>query len=179
MGHPRVRTERYTADYLTWPEDTRYELIDGVAYALAPAPTRSHQLVVVELGRQIANALKGGACQTFVAPFDVRLPKAGEADASLDMVLQPDVRVVCDAAKLDERGVVAHRAGWRMCSRPPRPGATRRSSSPHMNARRYRKCGCCTPRIGCSPSIAWRTVAMGAQKSRKCGEAWRLVSCQK
>lgn len=106
MGHPQTRTERYTyADYLTWPEDTRYELIDGVAHAMAPAPTRSHQLVVVELSRQVANALKGGACQTFVAPFDVRLPKAGEADASVDTVLQPDVLVVCDAAKLDERGV--------------------------------------------------------------------------
>jgi len=106
MGHPQTRTERYTyADYLTWPEDTRYELIDGAAYAMAPAPTRSHQLVVVELSRQLATALKGSGCQTFVAPFDVRLPKASEADAEIDTVLQPDVLVVCDPAKLDERGV--------------------------------------------------------------------------
>lgn len=106
MGHPQTRTERYTyADYLTWPEDTRYELIDGVAHAMAPAPTRSHQLVTGELYRQVATALKGSACQTFVAPFDVRLPKAGEADEAVDTVLQPDVLVVCDATRLDERGV--------------------------------------------------------------------------
>jgi Uma2 family endonuclease len=72
---------------------------------MAPAPTRSHQLVTGELFRQIATALKGGACQTFVAPLDVRLPKAGEADAAIDTVLQPDVLVVCDPARLDERGV--------------------------------------------------------------------------
>lgn len=106
MGQPQTRTERYTyADYLTWPEDTRYELIDGVAHAMAPAPTRSHQLVTGELFRQIANALKGSACQTFVAPFDVRLPKGDEADAAIDTVLQPDVLAVCDPAKVDERGV--------------------------------------------------------------------------
>jgi Uma2 family endonuclease len=93
------------ADYLTWPEDTRYELIDGVAHAMAPAPTRSHQLVTGELFRKVATALKGGACQTFVAPFDVRLPKADEPDERIDTVLQPDVLVVCDPARLDERGV--------------------------------------------------------------------------
>ncbi len=78
MGQPLARKAQYTyADYLGWPEDVRYELIDGVAYAMAPAPSRSHQLVVVELSRQIATALKGSGCQTFVAPFDVRLPRGG------------------------------------------------------------------------------------------------------
>lgn len=106
MGQPQTRTERYTyADYLTWPEDTRYELIDGVAYAMAPAPTRSHQLVTGELFRQISTALKGGRCQTFVAPFDLRLPRADEADALVDTVVQPDVLVVFDPARVDERGV--------------------------------------------------------------------------
>ncbi len=106
MGHAQQRSEHYTyADYLAWPEDQRYELIDGVAYAMAPAPTRSHQLVVVELSRQLATALQASPCQTFVAPFDVRLPHAGEADDRVDTVVQPDVLVVCDPAKVDERGV--------------------------------------------------------------------------
>jgi Uma2 family endonuclease len=106
MGHARPAQRHYTyADYVEWPEDERFELIDGVAYAMATAPTRSHQLVVVELSRQLANALKGGPCQVFVAPFDVRLPHGDEADAQVDTVLQPDVLVVCDAAKVDERGV--------------------------------------------------------------------------
>ncbi len=106
MGHPQQKSEHYTyADYLGWPEDAHYELIDGVAYAMAPAPSRSHQLVTGELFRQIATALKGSSCQTFVAPFDVRLPRAGEADEAVDTVVQPDVVVVCDPAKVDERGV--------------------------------------------------------------------------
>lgn len=105
MGHAQQRTEHYTyADYLTWPEDTRYELVDGVAYAMAPAPTRTHQTVVGELFRQVANALHGKRCQAYVAPFDVRLPRADETDDRVNTVVQPDVLVVCDATKLDERG---------------------------------------------------------------------------
>ena len=106
MGHARPAQRHYTyADYLEWPEEERFELIDGVAYAMAPAPTRTHQNVVGELFVQVKLALRGKACQVFVAPFDVRLPHGDEADAQVDTVLQPDVLVVCDAAKVDERGV--------------------------------------------------------------------------
>ena len=106
MGLPQLKIEYHTyADYTDWPEDVRYELIDGIAYAMAPAPTRIHQHLVGELFRQVANALKNKPCQTFVAPFDVRLPHADEADEQIDTVVQPDVLVVCDPAKLDERGV--------------------------------------------------------------------------
>jgi Uma2 family endonuclease len=106
MGLPQRKTEHYTyADYQSWPEDVRYELIDGVAYAMAPAPTRTHQSLVGELFRQVATALKDKPCQPFVAPFDVRLPHADEMDDRVDTVVQPDVLVVCDAARVDERGV--------------------------------------------------------------------------
>ncbi len=106
MGLPRLKTDHYTyADYCSWPDDVRYELIDGVAYAMSPAPTRTHQNLTGELFRQIATALKGKPCQPFVAPFDVRLPHTDEADDKVDTVVQPDVLVVCDEAKLDERGV--------------------------------------------------------------------------
>lgn len=93
------------ADYLTWPEDVRYELIDGIAYLMAPAPTLEHQDVAGEIYRQLANALRDKSCRAFIAPVDVRLPKAGEADESIDTVVQPDVLVVCDESKLDRRGV--------------------------------------------------------------------------
>lgn len=93
------------ADYLGWPEDVRYELIDGVAYLMAPAPGRIHQEVVGELHRQVANALVDQPCRAYVAPFDVRLPKGEEADERVDTVVQPDVLVVCDLDKLDERGL--------------------------------------------------------------------------
>ena len=57
MGLARRDLERHTyGDYLAWPEDVRYELIDGVAYAMRPAPTVSHQEVLLELSRQIDEA---------------------------------------------------------------------------------------------------------------------------
>jgi Uma2 family endonuclease len=106
MALPQRQTEHYSyADYATWPDDVRYELINGEAYAMAPAPTRTHQLLVGELFSQVYNALRGKPCQPFVAPFDVRLPRADEADDRVDTVVQPDVLVVCDPAKVDERGV--------------------------------------------------------------------------
>jgi len=92
-------------DYLTWPDDVRYELIDGNAYLMAPAPDLAHQEVVGEIYRQAANALKGKSCRAFIAPVDVRLPKQNEADERIDTVVQPDVLVVCDPNKLDRRGV--------------------------------------------------------------------------
>ena len=92
------------ADYLRWPEDERYELIDGVAYLMAPAPTVRHQDIAGEIFRQIANALEGKPCRVFIAPVDVRLHKAGEADEAIDTVVQPDVLVVCDQRKIGERG---------------------------------------------------------------------------
>ena len=55
--------------------------------------------------RQVANALEGKSCRAYIAPFDVRLPKGAEADEQVDTVVQPDLLVVCDAAKLDERGM--------------------------------------------------------------------------
>lgn len=104
MGLPKRDTDRHTyRDYLQWPEDIRYELIDGVAYAMT-APNRRHQEVLLELARQVANALQGHPCRAFIAPFDVRLPKGNEADEEIDTVVQPDLCVVCDPTKLDERG---------------------------------------------------------------------------
>lgn len=93
------------ADYLTWPEDRRYELIDGVAYCMAPAPSLEHQDFAGEIYFQLRQALRGKPCRAFIAPLDVRLPKAGEADGAVDTVVQPDVLVVCQPGKLDRRGV--------------------------------------------------------------------------
>lgn len=93
------------ADYLSWPEDVRYELIDGIAYLMAPAPTLDHQDVAGEIYFQLRRALQGKPCRAFIAPVDVRLPKAEEADGQIDTVVQPDILVVCDQSKLDRRGV--------------------------------------------------------------------------
>ena len=104
---PKRDTRHHTyADYLTWSDDHRNELINGVAYVREPpAPSRPHQEFVGELHRQAANALEGTSGRAYVAPFDVRLPKPGEADDQIDTVVQPDVLIVCDRRKLDERGM--------------------------------------------------------------------------
>lgn len=99
------RDARYTyADYLRWPDDERWELIHGVAYNMTPAPSRLHQEVSRELLRQFANHLLGKRCQVYDAPFDVRLPVSGESDLTASNVVQPDLVVICDPAKLDEHG---------------------------------------------------------------------------
>lgn len=92
------------AEYLTWPDERRYELIDGLAYAMSPAPSRQHQQVVGELFAQIHAQLRGHRCAVYVAPFDVRLPRGDEADAAIDTVVQPDIAVFCDRSRLDDRG---------------------------------------------------------------------------
>jgi Uma2 family endonuclease len=109
MSLPLRDPDRHTyGEYRTWPADQRYELIDGVAYAMAPAPTRPHQRVVVELLRVVADALEGSGCEVNVAPFDVRLPDGltdgFEADDEIMTVVQPDISVVCDTSKLDDKG---------------------------------------------------------------------------
>ena len=102
-----LRTEKhYTyADYLQWPDDTRYELIDGEAFLMSPAPLVEHQEIAGEVFRQLANQLDGQPCRPYIAPVDVRLPRKFEADAAIDTVVQPDVLVVCDPSKIDRRGV--------------------------------------------------------------------------
>lgn len=68
------------ADYLRWPEDGRYELIDGVACAMAPAPLGLHQKVLGHLCRQVADDLDAASCEVHIAPFDVRLSQGDETD---------------------------------------------------------------------------------------------------
>ena len=93
-------------DYLTWSGTYGDELIDGTAYVREPpAPSYLHQGMVGELYRQAGNALEDKPSRVFMAPFDVRLPKSTEPDDEVDTVVQPDVFIVCDLGKVDERGV--------------------------------------------------------------------------
>ncbi len=106
MGLPRRDLQHHTyGDYLGWPEGVRYELIDGIAYAMSPAPTVSHQEVVLEVARQIDEQLGDRPRRVLISPLDVRLPRGDEADEAIDTVVQPDVLVVCDPERIDERGV--------------------------------------------------------------------------
>ena len=71
---------------------------------MGPAPVRRHQGILGEVFRQVANILEGSPCRPYIAPFDVRLPKADEIDNDVDTVVQPDLVVICDRAKLDDKG---------------------------------------------------------------------------
>jgi Uma2 family endonuclease len=100
--------QRYTyADYLTWLDDKRRELVDGFIHLFSPAPSMRHAEVVRNIGGELYYILRDheGPCKVFIAPFDVRLPKNGEtANDKIYTVVQPDVCVVCDPAKLDNPG---------------------------------------------------------------------------
>lgn len=104
MGAAEKLQQHFTyADYAKWPEDERWELIEGVAYAMA-APSRQHQKVVLKLGNQIDRYLEGKPCEVYPAPFDIRLPNHNEADDDVDTTVQPDLAVICDKNKLDDKG---------------------------------------------------------------------------
>ena len=108
MGLPLKKQEmKFTyADYRTWPEGERWELINGIAFDMSPAPLRYHQDINLELATIIKIWLKGKPCKVYTAPIDVRLPdRAEEIDDDIDNIVQPDIVVVCDSSKLDEKGV--------------------------------------------------------------------------
>ncbi|MCK4468735.1 MAG: Uma2 family endonuclease [Desulfobacterales bacterium] len=93
------------ADYLSWPDDERWEIIEGVAYDMSPAPAREHQRVSAIIFAKIYNFLSGKECEVYFAPFDVRLAETkDEADEEIETVVQPDIVVICDQNKLDKRG---------------------------------------------------------------------------
>jgi Uma2 family endonuclease len=147
MGLPAKKPDaQYTyGDYKFWPEDERWELIDGVAwnmshadddtqldgsksafrYYLAPdgsketpilrspltlsspakAPGRRHQEIAGELYHIIRTFLEGKTCRAFIAPFDVLLPeRSDQPEDEVASVVQPDVLVFCDQAKLTDKG---------------------------------------------------------------------------
>ena len=91
------------ADYLKWTFDGMVELINGKVFKMAPAPSTGHQMIAVELLYTIKHFLKAKPCTVFVAPFDVRLSKFKE-DKLIDSVVQPDICIICDADKIDEKG---------------------------------------------------------------------------
>ena len=100
---PQYKRKRNTyADYCTWDDDERWELIDGVPYAMSPAPTIIHQTILVKISNQLYNFLEGKPCKVLVAPVDVRL----NANSYDDTVVQPDIIVVCDNEKLDGKSCV-------------------------------------------------------------------------
>lgn len=102
MTLPKPEQKYSYADYLTWDENERWELLDGVPYMQA-APSRIHQEISMELSTQFHIYLKGKTCRVFAAPFCVRLD-VEKNDSDIKNVVEPDISIVCDSSKLDERG---------------------------------------------------------------------------
>jgi Uncharacterized protein conserved in cyanobacteria len=101
--------KRYTyADYLTWMDGKTRELLDGFIRLMSPAPTLTHAQVSSNLFISFGTYVRKnkGECQIFTAPFDVRLPKKPDeiTNDKIYTVVQPDICIVCDESKLDERG---------------------------------------------------------------------------
>lgn len=98
-------SKEYTyADYLKWTFEERLELIKGKLFKMSPAPNRWHQKLSLEIARELSNYLKGKPCEAYTAPFDVRLPRKSKADKDIITVVQPDICVICDPSKLDDKG---------------------------------------------------------------------------
>jgi Uma2 family endonuclease len=117
------RTYSY-ADYLTWRFEEQVELIKGKIWVrevasfeeylkdikrsilnMAPAPRDFHQSISGEIFGDIKAFLKRKKCVARHAPSDVRLMKTEkDSDRKIKTVVQPDIYVVCDPAKLDEYG---------------------------------------------------------------------------
>ena len=106
MALPQKQAPRCTyADLLSWDDKVRYELYDGQPVALA-SPTWEHQRISVALASQFFALSQEKECETLPAPLDVRLfEQEGDAPENVDTVVQPDLMIVCDKSKLDQRGV--------------------------------------------------------------------------
>lgn len=93
------------SDYLRWAFQERVELIRGRLFKMSPAPNTAHQRVSAHLSRILLNFFHKEKCQVFIAPFDVRLP-VGLKKGRYTTVVQPDLCVICDSSKLDEKGCI-------------------------------------------------------------------------
>lgn len=88
MANPDKILPHYTyQDYLQW--EGRWEIIDGIPFAMSPAPTPKHQMIANTLGALFYNELKGCKhCNVFQA-IDFKVEE--------DTVIQPDISVLCQS----------------------------------------------------------------------------------
>ena len=68
------------------------------------APTPDHQRLVRRLSNQLENYLEDKTCEMFFSPIDIILAGAAQTDEEIDTVIQPDLLVCCDPAKISHRG---------------------------------------------------------------------------
>lgn len=94
-GYAIKKEELYTwADYQNWPDTERWEIINGEAYMMSPAPTTRHQAALGAIARDFLNHFHNKKCKPFLSPVDVKL--------SDEDIVQPDIVVVCDSRQIKE-----------------------------------------------------------------------------
>lgn len=104
MSLPEEKARYTFADCLTLDESERVEIIDGEAFMIA-TPSRIHQEICFEIGRQLSNYLEGKQCKVYPAPFGVWLfEQDGDRLEDIDTIVEPDISVICDRSKLDKYG---------------------------------------------------------------------------
>jgi Uma2 family endonuclease len=109
MAMPAFRQDyKYTfSDYISWPDEEHWEIIEGTPIAMSPAPNPIHQRILWNLSGILHKAKDTGilkGCAVYLAPFDVRLPEKNESDESITTVVQPDLSIICNKSKIDDRG---------------------------------------------------------------------------
>jgi Uma2 family endonuclease len=93
------------ADYYSWTFDERVELINGKLFNLY-SPGTEHQRLSGRISVSFYNYLKDKPFEVFAAPFDIRFPADSKNDEDIFTVVQPDISVICDRSKIDERGCI-------------------------------------------------------------------------
>jgi len=73
-------------DYKNW--EGRWELIDGEAYDMSPAPYPRHQRVIGKIFLQISEGLKCKNCEVYISPIDWKVDDIN--------VVQPDIAIFCE-----------------------------------------------------------------------------------
>lgn len=88
-------------DIYALPEGQRAELIDGRIYNMAP-PNTIHQKISWKLHQAIGNYISSrhGNCDVYAAPFAVFLNKDDRN------YVEPDISVICDKSKMNDKGCV-------------------------------------------------------------------------
>lgn len=82
-------------EYLAFERKAEYknEYIDGEVYGMTGA-SREHNLITVNLGREVSQQLRGRPCEVYASEMRVRIPKRG--------YMYPDLVVVCDKPRFED-----------------------------------------------------------------------------
>jgi Uma2 family endonuclease len=108
VSEPDYSANYTVKDYLSWTFDGLYEIIKGKVWKMSPAPNSDHARIDIDLLRYFLPAFpkNESGCNVFTAPFDVYLIQKGEPVEKATTVLQPDICVVCDPAKIKKPGCI-------------------------------------------------------------------------